>query len=125
MEVQGLSKKIGQYDQEVRSNNIEEELKLNIKKLNQEYLEICKTRIQHAKSIDIKKLSKIQIEDRKSRATEVFKWILVSMYLETESKFYWPNFKEEAFEKDRGNDFIERLGKIKALQTKEEQRIKT
>lgn len=37
------------------------------------------------------------------------------MYLETESKFYWPNFKKQAFGKDKGYDFIQRLGKIKAL----------
>jgi hypothetical protein len=33
--------------------------------------------------------------------------------------------QEQAFEEDKGVDFIERLGKINALDAKEEQRVKT
>jgi hypothetical protein len=37
------------------------------------------------------------MEDRKSKANEVFKWIIVAIYGEPESKYYWPNFKEQIF----------------------------
>jgi hypothetical protein len=36
---------------------------------------------------------KLEIEERKSEAHEVFKWIMVALYSEPESKYYWPNFK--------------------------------
>jgi len=40
-------------------------------------------------------------------------------------KYYWPNFKEQIFERDEGSDFKVRLGKINASNAKEEQRVKT
>lgn len=49
--------------------------------------------------------------------------MIVSIYNEPENKYFWANFKEEAFEKDKGQDFMERLGKIFA--TKEEHKVKT
>jgi len=42
----------------------------------------CQQRIQIAESIDYKRLKKIDIEERKSIANEVFKWMLVALYLE-------------------------------------------
>lgn len=78
-----------------------------------------------AKSIDIKQLKKIEIEDRKSPANDLFKWVLSTIYAEPDSKFYWPNFKEEVFKNDKGSDFKERLGKVSSRSTKEEQRVRT
>lgn len=57
-------------------------------------------------------------------ANELFKWVVVAIYAETETKFYLPNFKQQLFEKDSGKDFKERLGKINAANAKEEQLIK-
>lgn len=42
----------------------------------------------------------VELEDRKSLTNELFKWIIVAIYGEAEAKFYWPNFKEQVFEKD-------------------------
>ena len=39
----------------------------------------------------------------------MFRWCLMVIYGEQEYTFYWKNFKKEAFEIDKGNDFIERL----------------
>lgn len=46
-----------------------------------------------AKSIDPKLLKKLDLDERKSDANELFKWIIVTFYLEPESKYYWDNFK--------------------------------
>ena len=67
----------------------------------------------------MKHLKKMDIEERTSQANEVFKWILVCMYSEPESKYYWPNFKEQVIEEDDGEDLRARLGKIKALDAKD------
>jgi hypothetical protein len=86
---------------------------------------VCKERIDLAQKIDMKKLKNLEIEDKKSKAHEVFKWIIVALYEESENKYYWPNFCKEALDKDKGNDLRERLGKINASKAKEEQKIKT
>jgi hypothetical protein len=39
---------------------------------------------------------------------------MISIYNEPENKYFWPNFKEEALENDKGKDMIERLGRINA-----------
>jgi hypothetical protein len=58
-------------------------------------IENFKRRIERASSLDFKALGNIEIDDRKSTANKLFKWILVALYKEPESKFYWPNFKEQ------------------------------
>lgn len=50
---------------------------------------------------------------------------MVALYSQPESKYYWPNFLEQAIELDKGEDFKERLGKYEALYAKEEARVKT
>ena len=72
----------------------------------------CKERVRLANEIDLKSLRKIDIEDKTSPANDMFKWILAAVYNEPGTKFFWPNFREEALENDQGKDFIERLGKI-------------
>lgn len=42
----------------------------------------------------------------------MFKWILSAMYNEPSTKYFWPNFRDQALENDKGQDLIERLGKI-------------
>ena len=51
--------------------------------------------------------------------------MLTAIYNEASNKFYWPNFKQEALENDKGADFIERLGKVSPANLKEEQKLKT
>ena len=70
-------------------------------------------------------MKKLDIDERTSIANDVFKWVLVCMYNEPESKYYWPNFKKEVIETDKGEDLRARLGKISALKAKDEQRVKT
>lgn len=50
---------------------------------------------------------------------------MVSIYNEPDNKYFWPNFKEEALDNDKGRDFVERLGKVPAMNLKQEQKIKT
>ena len=59
-------------------------------------MKICEERIQQAKELTIKGLTKLDLDDRKSIANEPFKWIMVAIYSEPESKYYWPNFLSEA-----------------------------
>lgn len=113
-----MSEQVDTYKRELKTNDVEEQLRGEIKKLETEYIAVCKARIKVANSLNIKKISKIDIDDRKSMANEVFKWILVAIYTEPESKFYWPNFQSEALNNDKGKDLIERLGKVSAMSTK-------
>ena len=57
------------------------------------YIRNCELRVRAAESINYKNLKNIVIEERKSAANEVFKWIVVAIYIEAECKYYWPNFK--------------------------------
>lgn len=43
---------------------------------------------------------------------------MAGIYNEAGNKYFWPNFKEEALEKDKGRDLVERLGKVTALDVK-------
>lgn len=52
-----------------------------------------KQRIELAEKISIKKFKKLSLDDRKSKANEIFKWLLVCFYDQPQSKYYWPNFK--------------------------------
>lgn len=40
-------------------------------------------------------------------------------------KYYWNNFKEQAFKEDKGVDFKERMGKISATDLKEDEKVTT
>lgn len=120
-----LQKSISDYNALYKAQNKEGEYKNNIAGFESRVVECCKKRISIANSINFKLLSKLDIDDRKSKAHEVFKWIIVSIYGEPENKYYWPNFQEEALEKDEAVDLKERLGKVSALQAKEEQKLKT
>ena len=51
--------------------------------------------------------------------------MLSAFYNEPDNKFFWPNFKEEALENDKGRDFVERLGKVSLMNLSEGQKIKT
>lgn len=57
------------------------------------HLSNCRKRVELAKSIDPKMLKKLDLEERKSEANELFKWVIVTFYLEPETKYYWDNFK--------------------------------
>ena len=52
----------------------------------------CQARLAKANEFDYKRLGKIDIPEKKSQANDLFKWILVTFYFETEAKFYFPNF---------------------------------
>ena len=120
-----LELKIKGYEEKYAKVNQEDEYRAKIKEEETDYIGLCKRRIELAKEIDMKKLKKLELEERTSLANEVFKWVLVCMYAEPENKYYWPNFKEQAIEADDGEDLRARLGKIKALDAKDEQRVKT
>lgn len=107
----------------MNSNNTDQQYHNQIRNYNHELKQIYEERIKLAKEINIKHLNKVEIDDKKSIANELFKWILVAIYNEPDNKYFWPNFQEQAFENDKGADFIERLGKINA--TKEEHKLKT
>lgn len=78
-------------------NTAEQQYRDKIRSLQHDYVNTCKERIKLSNEMNIKSLSKIHIEDKKSPANEVFRWVLVSMYNEPETKYFWPNFKEQAF----------------------------
>jgi hypothetical protein len=40
------------------------------------------------------------------------------IYNEPSNKYFWPNFKDQAFGNDKGHDFVERLGKVSAADVK-------
>ena len=47
------------------------------------------------------------------------------IYREPSGKYYWSNFKEQAFKADKGVDFKERMGKISATDLKEDEKVLT
>ena len=42
------------------------------------------------------------------------------MYKEPVGKYYWDNFKTQAFKEDKGVDFKERMGKMSSADLKED-----
>ena len=52
-------------------------------------------------------------------------WILTVVYKEPSGKYYWENFKEQAFKEDNGMDFIQRIGKMSVTDLREEEKIVT
>lgn len=100
-----LNGKIKVYERDFKNNNKENEYKKQIETNEKKYLAEWEKRIQIAAKIDTDILAKIDIEDRKSKANDVFKWVIVTIYGEPDSKFYWPNFKDQIFERDEGKDF--------------------
>lgn len=122
-QIEDLDYKVNNYQIAMNSNNTDQQYHNQIRNYNHELKQIYEERIKLAKEINIKHLNKVEIDDKKSIANELFKWILVAIYNEPDNKYFWPNFQEQAFENDKGADFIERLGKINA--TKEEHKLKT
>jgi len=47
------------------------------------------------------------------------------MYREPVAKYYWDNFKTQAFKEDKGVDFKERMGKLSAADLKEDEKVMT
>lgn len=56
--------------------------KAKIAEEEKKYISNCQKRIQIAESINYDKLTTIDIDERKSIANEVFKWIIVAIYVE-------------------------------------------
>lgn len=75
-----LSEKIKTYEKDFKNNNKETEYKKQIESNEKKYLAEWEKRIQIANKIDTDSLLKVEIEDRKSKANEVFKWIIVTIY---------------------------------------------
>ena len=46
-------------------------------------------------------------------------------YKDSGANYYWPNFCKEAFTNDKGLDFRARVGKVKAVDLKKDELIKT
>jgi hypothetical protein len=59
----------------------EQSLKTTIANEKKKFISNCERRIAISKDIDIASLKKAEIEERKSDANELFKWILVAMYI--------------------------------------------
>ena len=64
-------------------------------------------------AIDPVQLAKVKLSNEKSPLSSIFIWTLVIVYGEQEAAFYWKNFKQQAFEIDKGQDFLERLKGLK------------
>ena len=60
----------------------EETIKQKIADLKKKYLLNCEKRVKISHTINYGILKKLEIDERKSKAHEVFKWILVAMYIE-------------------------------------------
>jgi len=54
-------------------------------------------------------LAQTKFPNEKAILYDLFRWCIVTVYSEPESAFYWKNFKEQAFLKDKGTDFLNRL----------------
>ncbi len=105
-EINDLDNKIASYQKASGGAGGEETFKSNIRQLNADYLNTCKERVRLANELNLKQLKKLDIEDKKSPAHDVFKWIMAGIYNEAGNKYFWPNFKEEALEKDKGKDLV-------------------
>jgi len=76
-----------------------------ISSLNQKKKEI-------AARIDPHELSHCKLQE-KAALHNVFAWVIVVVYGEQESTYYWDNFKQAAFVKDKGQDFKARIRGLK------------
>lgn len=47
------------------------------------------------------------------------------VYKEPSGKYYWENFKQQAFGEDEGVDFVQRIGRMSVTDLREEERIAT
>lgn len=91
-EVTDLNKKIKDYDRSMSQDNKQNRDYAEIENLKKKYIKVCQERIAQAKGLTVKELKKLDLDDRKSIANEPFKWVMVAIYSEPESKYYWPNF---------------------------------
>lgn len=79
-------------------------------------------RKQTAAKIDPHDLSHSKLAE-KSPLHDLFSWCLVVIYGEQESNYYWDNFRKEAFEKDKGQDFKNRSKGLKYKMNSEQIQI--
>jgi len=89
-------------------NNLENDMQntnAQIRSLNQKKKEI-------AARIDPHELSHCKIPE-KAALHNVFAWCIVVVYGEQESTYYWDNFKQAAFVKDKGQDWKARTRGLK------------
>jgi hypothetical protein len=61
---------------------LEGKFKAKIAEEEKIYLSNCQKRIQLAASINYKKFGDLEIDERRSLANEVFKWMIVAIYVE-------------------------------------------
>jgi peptidoglycan hydrolase CwlO-like protein len=88
--------KLGSSDKEIA------EVKARINEWNNKKKQI-------AAKINPHDLAHTKFPHEKAILYDLYRWCIVTVYNEPEAAFYWPNFKEEAFIKDKGFDFLNRL----------------
>jgi len=81
----------------------------NIDVTKKKILELNDIKKKIAGTIDPMALRNTKFSDEKSPLYDIFRWCIVAVYGEQESSFHWSNFEEQAFKRDKGQDFIERL----------------
>lgn len=53
-------------------------------------------------------LDKIKFRDHLDESNDIFKWVLQIVYKESKMNYSWKNFREQAFGRDKGQDFLAR-----------------
>lgn len=72
------------------------------KQLNHKRREIVDT-------IKADELGAIKFKDHLDESNDIFKWVLEGVYKAARTDYGWKNFKQAAFKKDKGADFLARL----------------
>jgi len=60
-------------------------------------------------SIKIDELAAIKFKDHLDASNDIFRWVLEGVYKAARTDYGWKNFKQAAFKKDKGVDFLARL----------------
>lgn len=113
--------------QGLRADANQEEIKSHMAELKQQIIVISKERQQAAEGINTDALGHIVLKNKDvdSHVHDLFRWVLTFFYKDSGTNYYWGNFKNEAFLNDKGADFKARVGKIKAVDLKRDELIKT
>ncbi|KAM3140868.1 hypothetical protein pb186bvf_007095 [Paramecium bursaria] len=128
-----LSKDLVQTQQDLQSKKFQQpelyldELKQKIVDTKLKIVQLNKNRVQEAASLNVSEFTKISLKNKDvdNQLHELFQWILQIFYKESISQYNWPNFREEVFVNDKGEDLKERLGKVKAINMKGDEVEKT
>ena len=77
-----------------------------IRELTSEIEESVERKNSFVRKLKIHDLQVIKVDNIHDKANDVFIWVIICVYFESEASYHWENFKKQVFDKDEGKDFV-------------------